>query len=80
MVTVYKRTPWMYMSVNLYGLGSVTVKCQLENAAGQFETVGKFRLTDGYGTWASPYAAHGTVVGARLLSANDAVLATATFH
>jgi hypothetical protein len=80
MVFVYTRAPWwMYMSVNLDALGNVTVKCQLENAAGQFTTVGKFRLYDGYGNWASPYASHGTVVGARLLSANDTVLATATF-
>jgi Putative zinc-finger len=79
MVTVYKGTPWMYMSVNLDGLGDVTVECQLENAAGQFATVGTFRLTDGYGTWASPYPSHGAVVGARLLSASNTVLATASF-
>ena len=80
MVTVYKHTPWMYMSVNLDGLGNVTVKCQLENAAGQFTTIGKFRLTDGYGTWASAYPSQGAVIGARLLSANDTVLATATLR
>jgi Putative zinc-finger len=79
MVTVYKRTPWMYMSVNLDGLGNVTVKCQLENAAGQFTTVGTFRLADGYGTWGSPYPNHGAVVGARLLTASNTVLATASF-
>jgi hypothetical protein len=79
MVTVYQRTPWMYMSVNLDGLGNVTVKCQLENSAGQFTTVGTFRLTDGYGSWASAYSDHGTVVGARVLSASNTVLATASF-
>ena len=79
MVTVYQRTPWMYMSVNLDGLGNVTVKCQLENSAGQFTTVGTFRLTDGYGSWASPYPSQGPVVGARLLSASNTVLATASF-
>ena len=46
LVFVYKRTPWwMYMSVNLDGLGNVTVQCQLENADGQFTTVGSFRLS-----------------------------------
>jgi hypothetical protein len=80
MVTVYKRTPWMYMSVNLDGLGDVSVRCQLENAAGQFTTVGNFRLTGGYGSWASTYHSDGTVVGARLLSANGTVLATATLR
>jgi anti-sigma-K factor RskA len=80
MVFVYNRAPWwVYMSVNLGGLGNVAVKCQLENAAGQFTTVGNFRLSDGYGSWASPYASYGTVVGARLLSANGTVLASATF-
>ncbi len=78
MVFVYSHTSWMYMSVNMDGLGNATVECQLENAAGQFTPVGTFRLTDGYGTWASPYTVHGTVVGARLLSANGTVLATAT--
>jgi Putative zinc-finger len=80
MVTVYKHTPWMYMSVNLDGLGNVTVKCQLENAAGQFTQVGQFRLAGGYGSWASTFPSHGAVVGARLLSTSNAVLATATFH
>jgi hypothetical protein len=81
MVSVYQRTPWwMYMSVNLGAVGDVTVKCQLENAAGQFTTIGTFRLYDGYGTWGSPYDAGGSVVGARLLSANNTVLATASFR
>ncbi|MGD0702020.1 MAG: zf-HC2 domain-containing protein [Trebonia sp.] len=80
MVFVYNRTPWwMYMSVNMDGVGNVAVKCQLENAAGQFTTVGRFRLSDGYGSWASPYDIRGAIVGARLLSANDTVLATASF-
>jgi hypothetical protein len=80
MVFVYNRTPWwMYMSVNLGDVGDVTVKCQLENADGQFTTIGNFRLSDGYGTWGSPYAAGDGIVGARLLNANNTVLATASF-
>jgi anti-sigma-K factor RskA len=80
MVFVYNRTPWwLYMSVNLGAVGNVTVKCQLENADGQFTTIGKFRLSEGYGTWGSPYSTGDGIVGARLLSANDTVLATATF-
>ena len=40
-----------------------------------------FQLSDGYGSWgSSPYTAGpGTIMGARLLSANGTVLATATF-
>ena len=80
MVFVYNRSPWwMYMSVNLGAVGNVTVKCQLENADGQFTTIGMFPLSGGYGTWGSPYSAGDGIVGARLLSANNTVLATATF-
>jgi anti-sigma-K factor RskA len=82
-VYVYNSSPWWtYMTVNMEGLGNVTVKCQLEDADGHFKDVGEFRLTNGYGSWASsPYTAGpGTIMGARLLSANGTVLATATFH
>ena len=60
---------------------NVTVICQLEDADGHFKNVGQFKLADGYGSWgSSPYTAGpGTIMGARLLSANGAVLATATF-
>jgi hypothetical protein len=81
-VFVYNHSPWwMYMSVNLSG-GSITVKCELENSAGQYQTVGKFRLDDGYGIWGSPYQAqaNGTIIGARLVGANGAVLASATLN
>ena len=80
MVFVYNRAPWwMYVSVNLGAVGNVTVKCQLENADGQFTTIGNFPLSAGYGTWGSPYGTGDGIVGARLLSANNTVLATATF-
>jgi len=81
-VFVYNRSPWwMYMSVNMEGQGNATVTCQLEDADGHFKNVGQFRLSDGYGSWgSSPYTAGpGTIMGARLLSANGTVLATATF-
>ena len=80
MVTVYKHMPWLYMTVNLEGVGNMTVECQLENAAGQYTTVGHFRLTGGYGSWASTYSSDGAVVGARLLSASNTVLGTATLR
>ena len=81
-VFVYNRSPWWtYMSVNMEIQGNVTVTCQLEMADGRFTTVGQFHLVDGYGSWgSSPYTAGpGTIMGARLLSANGTVLATATF-
>jgi anti-sigma-K factor RskA len=81
-VFVYKSSPWWtYMTVNMGGQGDATVTCQLELANGHFTTVGQFRLDDGYGAWgSSPYTAGpGTILGARVLSANGTVLATATF-
>ena len=81
-VFVYKESPWWaYMSINEASLGDMTVICQLENADGHFKNVGQFKLADGYGSWgSSPYTAGpGTIMGARLLSANGTVLATATF-
>jgi hypothetical protein len=81
-VYVYNHSPWWtYMSVNMEGLGNVTVTCQLEDADGHFKNVGQFHLSDGYGSWgSSPYTAGpGTIMGARLLSADGTVLATATF-
>jgi hypothetical protein len=80
---VYNSSPWWtYMTVNMEGLGDATVTCQLEQADGHFKDVGEFRLDDGFGSWASsPYTAGpGTIMGARLLSADGTVLATATFH
>jgi anti-sigma-K factor RskA len=59
---------WMYMSVDLES-GNDTVICQLVDSNGHITTVGSFRLADGYG---SP-------VGARLVTANGTVLATASF-
>jgi anti-sigma-K factor RskA len=81
-VFVYNRSPWWtYMSVNMEGQGNATVTCQLEMADGRFQNVGTFHLADGYGAWgSSPYTAGpGAILGARLLSANGTVLATATF-
>jgi hypothetical protein len=81
-VFVYRESPWWaYMSVNEASLGNMTVKCQLEDADGQFKNVGEFKLTNGFGSWgSSPYTAGpGAIKGARLLSANGTVLATATF-
>jgi anti-sigma-K factor RskA len=81
-VFVYKESPWWaYMSVNAESLGNMTVKCQLEDADGQFKNVGEFKLSNGYGSWgSSPYTAGpGSIKGARLLSPNGTVLATATF-
>ena len=82
-VFVYNRSPWWaYMSVNMAGVGNITVTCQLEDADGQFKDVGTFQLDNGYGSWGStPYTAGpGYIMGARLLSANGTVLATASFQ
>jgi len=75
----YGKTRWVYMSVDLRS-GNDLVTCQVVGDDGHVTTIGSFHLTDGYGSWGS--ADPGTVGalrGARLLSADGAVLATATF-
>ena len=78
-VFVYNgETRWMYMSVDLES-GNDTVICQLVGADGHITTVGSFRLADGYGSWGSPaWTGDGAPIGARLVTANGTVLATAT--
>jgi hypothetical protein len=56
------------------------VICQLVGPDGHITTVGSFRLADGYGSWGSPaWTNSGPPVGARLVSADGTVIATATF-
>jgi hypothetical protein len=79
-VFVFNGQPrWMYMSVDMES-GNDTVICQLVGADGHITTVGAFRLADGYGSWGSPaWTNDGPPVGARLVTANGMVLASATF-
>ena len=79
-VFLYSGTPrWLYMSVDL-GSGDEFVTCQVVGPDGRASTLGSFQLADGYGTWGSPDPGNvGAVAGARLLSADGVVLATATF-
>jgi hypothetical protein len=80
-IFLYSGTPrWLYMHVDL-GTGNESVTCQVVGADGQATVIGSFRLTDGYGAWGSPDPGNvGTLTGARLVSANGTVLATATFN
>jgi hypothetical protein len=79
-IFVYRGQPrWVYMSVSLPGRNS-TVICQVEGRGGHFTAIGSFRLTDGYGYWGSPApGGAGSLTGARLVTPNGTVLATATF-
>jgi hypothetical protein len=73
------KTRWVYMSVNLRS-GNDLVTCQVVGDDGQVSTIGSFHLTDGRGTWGSADpGTTGALHGARLLSADGTVLATATF-
>jgi hypothetical protein len=72
-------TRWTYMSVDLVS-GNGGVSCQLKGANGQWITAGSFRLSDGYGFWASPASGVASpVTAARLVSASGTVIATARF-
>jgi hypothetical protein len=80
-IFVYSGTSqWVYMSVDME-TGNEPVTCQLVGKDGQVTKIGTFQLADGYGAWGSPNPGNvGTLAGARLVSADGTVLATATFH
>jgi hypothetical protein len=70
---------WMYANVDLDNAKTTTVICQLETADGKTMTVGSFQLTDGYGFWGGPWTGSSQVTGARLVTPDGKVLASATF-
>jgi hypothetical protein len=70
---------WLYMSVNMDSKNG-TVICQVEGPDGHVTTLGSFRLAGGQGYWGSPDPANdGPLTGARLISTDGTVLATASF-
>lgn len=79
-VTVSSGSPsWLIMDVDA-GQLSGTVWCQVTLANGRVEDVGKFTLTNGYGSWiAQLKASESHVRSARLVNARGTVLAQATF-
>ena len=67
------------MSVNMDSENG-TVICQVEGPDGHVTTLGSFRLAGGQGYWGSPDPANnGRLTGARLISTDGTVLATASF-
>ena len=74
------RSTWLYMSVEI-GSGNEAVTCQVVGKDGQVANLGSFQLADGYGSWGSPDPGNiGPLSGARIVSADGTVLASATFH
>ena len=74
------ESTWLYMSVDM-GSGNEAVTCQVVGKDGQVSKIGSFQLADGYGSWGSPDPGNiGPLSGARIVSADGTVLATATFH
>jgi hypothetical protein len=70
---------WMIMDVDA-GTLSGAVWCQVTLANGRVVTVGKFTLSNGYGSWIAPVKDSGSRVrSARIVNSNGKVLATATF-
>lgn len=80
-IFVYGGHPrWLYMSLDVAAKNG-SVICQLVGKDGRITTVGSFWLVDGYGSWGSPDPAdHGPLAGARIVSTDGTVLATASFH
>jgi hypothetical protein len=78
MFTYDGSTTWVYMSVT--NASATTVTCQLEERNGTIVSIGSFPLSDGKGFWGREIAVDpNMVVGARLVTENGAILATATF-
>jgi hypothetical protein len=79
-VTISSGNPsWMTMDVNAGKLTGV-VWCEVTFANGRSETVGKFTIAHGYGSWVAPIKASGSNVrSARIVNEKGAVLAQATF-
>jgi hypothetical protein len=80
-IFVYGGSPrWLFMSVDMGSGGTGTVTCELVGRDGHIVSLGKFRLNGGYGSWGSPPPLErGPFTGARLVSADGTVLATASF-
>jgi hypothetical protein len=67
------------MSVDL-DHGNEMVTCQVVGADGKVTSLGSFALTHGYGSWQFAVTGlSGPLKGARLVTQDGAVLATATF-
>ncbi len=79
--TVYTEGNPRWLSMKVEGAGlSGTVTCDLVEADGAVIRLGSFDLVAGSGSWAAPEpAGTGSVIGARLVSADGRVLAVATF-
>jgi hypothetical protein len=68
---------WMFMTINGEAW-SGTVTCQLTLAGGKVETIGVFKLSDGYGAWGAPLTSSAAKVrSALLITPNGAILASA---
>jgi Putative zinc-finger len=71
---------WMYAEVTMdSNPKTMMVLCQLETADGKVMTVGSFWLSQGYGSWGGPWKSNAKVTGARLVTPDGTVLASATF-
>lgn len=72
--------PWMFMTVD-GGVWAGNVTCQITTTNGKIETVGRFRLSRGYGAWAVPlHLSVGKISAARLVDASGNVLAVANLQ
>ncbi len=73
------RTPWLFVTVDdLTGPGSRTVICEVTLVDGTTAKLGRFRLSQGYGSWGVPLAAPADSLRRALLVGTDgSVLASA---
>ncbi|HVB01560.1 MAG TPA: zf-HC2 domain-containing protein [Acidimicrobiales bacterium] len=68
---------WMVLTVDR-GAWSGEVTCEVTFVGGQVETLGRFKLSNGYGTWGVPLTSSaGQVRNARLVALDGTVIANA---
>lgn len=72
------RPVWLYVEMTSKGSTSGVVACTVTLTGGRTETLGRFRLVDGRGSWGVALAAPGTTLrAARLVAADGSVVASA---
>jgi predicted anti-sigma-YlaC factor YlaD len=79
-VTISSGSPsWMIMEIDA-GDVSGPVWCEVTLGNGHNVTVGKFTISNGYGSWVAPFTSSSSGVrSARIVNAHGTVLAQATF-
>jgi hypothetical protein len=76
-MTASGEKPWISVAVHLRA-GTMLVRCEIEDAHGDWRTIGTFHVNHGRGFWAAPLPRGLVVRKAELITLRQHVLATAS--